>query len=351
MHVLTPGRSLIGDGALHARTFVIVTAVMSCCKGCDVTFLSLIDICRAGGHRLGCPVTTHSRFQPLVATRCRRQLAVSVRAQQAATLEKPAPAPTIAEGEDTSIWKATYDISNVRACRRMLLTSTSKLRMCVTVATAVASRMVVSRMVGSGGQLRRHLLTGVVRLCRRTRGSQRRGRRPSGSRSAAPRARSRTTSSSWCGCFHPTAAQPAHICCICIAWDRRRRRTLLAAPLLLNHPNGAVMLSCRASRCAHVVRSHFVRSLLPWADRPGPGLKSPGSRSWAGMLDSRRVPGAAQLASGEVFGHDQPLALHLLGSERSAGALEGVAMELEDSLYPLLREVSPPARNRLQGLI
>ena len=49
---------------------------------------------------------------------------------------------------------------------------------------------------------------------------------------------------------------------------------------------------------------------------------------------------ATQLASGEVFGHDQPIALHLLGSERSAGALEGVAMELEDSLYPLLREVS-----------
>ena len=46
-----------------------------------------------------------------------------------------------------------------------------------------------------------------------------------------------------------------------------------------------------------------------------------------------------QLASGEVFGQDQPIALQLLGSERSAQALEGVAMELEDSLYPLLREV------------
>jgi malate dehydrogenase (NADP+) len=45
------------------------------------------------------------------------------------------------------------------------------------------------------------------------------------------------------------------------------------------------------------------------------------------------------IASGEVFGPDQPVALQLLGSERSAGALEGVAMELEDSLYPLLREV------------
>nr|CAB3452888.1 unnamed protein product [Digitaria exilis] len=47
-----------------------------------------------------------------------------------------------------------------------------------------------------------------------------------------------------------------------------------------------------------------------------------------------------ELASGEVFGPDQPIALRLLGSERSFQALEGVAMELEDSLYPLLREVS-----------
>ncbi len=40
-----------------------------------------------------------------------------------------------------------------------------------------------------------------------------------------------------------------------------------------------------------------------------------------------------------MFGTDQPIALNLLGSERSREALEGVAMELEDSLYPLLREV------------
>ncbi|KAG2429419.1 hypothetical protein HYH02_014074 [Chlamydomonas schloesseri] len=46
------------------------------------------------------------------------------------------------------------------------------------------------------------------------------------------------------------------------------------------------------------------------------------------------------LASGEVYGKDQPIELQLLGSERSKEALEGVAMELEDSLYPLLREVS-----------
>ncbi|PKI74552.1 hypothetical protein CRG98_004879 [Punica granatum] len=46
-----------------------------------------------------------------------------------------------------------------------------------------------------------------------------------------------------------------------------------------------------------------------------------------------------KLASGQVFGPNQPIALKLLGSERSFQALEGVAMELEDSLFPLLREV------------
>lgn len=90
-----------------------------------------------------------------------------------------------------------------------------------------------------------------------------------------------------------------------------------------------------------------------------------------------------QIASGGVFGPDQPVSLNMLGSERSLEAMEGVAMvgslqplsskshghpfcysgtrmrllliraksereisllvpvqELEDSLYPLLREVS-----------
>ncbi|XP_058077227.1 malate dehydrogenase [NADP], chloroplastic isoform X1 [Magnolia sinica] len=72
------------------------------------------------------------------------------------------------------------------------------------------------------------------------------------------------------------------------------------------------------------------------------------TKSWKSLINIA-VSGAAgmisnhllfKLASGEVFGQDQPIALKLLGSERSFQALEGVAMELEDSLYPLLREVS-----------
>ncbi|KAG5557213.1 hypothetical protein RHGRI_007475 [Rhododendron griersonianum] len=72
------------------------------------------------------------------------------------------------------------------------------------------------------------------------------------------------------------------------------------------------------------------------------------TKSWKKLINIA-VSGAAgmisnhllfKLASGEVFGPDQPIALKLLGSERSFEALEGVAMELEDSLFPLLREVS-----------
>ncbi|XP_077245754.1 malate dehydrogenase [NADP], chloroplastic-like [Tasmannia lanceolata] len=72
------------------------------------------------------------------------------------------------------------------------------------------------------------------------------------------------------------------------------------------------------------------------------------TKSWKSLV-TVSVSGAAgmisnhllfKLASGEVFGPDQPIALKLLGSERSFQALEGVAMELEDSLFPLLRQVN-----------
>lgn len=46
-----------------------------------------------------------------------------------------------------------------------------------------------------------------------------------------------------------------------------------------------------------------------------------------------------RLASGEVFGHDQPIALHLLELPEAFKALEGVKMELEDCAFPLLQEI------------
>ncbi len=46
-----------------------------------------------------------------------------------------------------------------------------------------------------------------------------------------------------------------------------------------------------------------------------------------------------RIASGEMLGKDQPVALQLLEITPALGALEGVAMELEDCAFPLLTEV------------
>ncbi len=47
-----------------------------------------------------------------------------------------------------------------------------------------------------------------------------------------------------------------------------------------------------------------------------------------------------RIASGEVFGADQPVALHILELPVAMQALEGVAMELDDCAFPLLREIN-----------
>lgn len=46
-----------------------------------------------------------------------------------------------------------------------------------------------------------------------------------------------------------------------------------------------------------------------------------------------------RIAAGELLGGQQPISLHILDLKESMGALEGVAMELEDCAFPLLREV------------
>ena len=46
-----------------------------------------------------------------------------------------------------------------------------------------------------------------------------------------------------------------------------------------------------------------------------------------------------RLASGELFGPHQPIALHLLEVPAVMGALKGVEMELQDCAFPLLKEV------------
>jgi len=46
-----------------------------------------------------------------------------------------------------------------------------------------------------------------------------------------------------------------------------------------------------------------------------------------------------RIASGEMLGPEQPVILHLLEVPVALPALKGVAMELEDCAYPLLRDV------------
>src|SRR3954447_15361838 len=50
-----------------------------------------------------------------------------------------------------------------------------------------------------------------------------------------------------------------------------------------------------------------------------------------------------RIASGQMFGPDQPLILHLIEIPAVLGALEGVVMELNDCAFPLLESVTPTA--------
>jgi malate dehydrogenase len=48
-----------------------------------------------------------------------------------------------------------------------------------------------------------------------------------------------------------------------------------------------------------------------------------------------------RIASGSMFGPDQPVELHLLEVPAALGALEGVVMELNDCAFPLLKKIVP----------
>jgi malate dehydrogenase len=50
-----------------------------------------------------------------------------------------------------------------------------------------------------------------------------------------------------------------------------------------------------------------------------------------------------RIASGEMFGPDQPITLHLIEIPAALGALEGVVMELHDCAFPILQSVVPTA--------
>jgi malate dehydrogenase len=50
-----------------------------------------------------------------------------------------------------------------------------------------------------------------------------------------------------------------------------------------------------------------------------------------------------RIASGEMFGQDQPVSLHLVEIPPALSALEGVVMELHDCAFPLLHSIVPTA--------
>jgi malate dehydrogenase len=50
-----------------------------------------------------------------------------------------------------------------------------------------------------------------------------------------------------------------------------------------------------------------------------------------------------RIASGEMFGQDQPVSLHLVEIPPALSTLEGVVMELHDCTFPLLRSIVPTA--------
>jgi len=50
-----------------------------------------------------------------------------------------------------------------------------------------------------------------------------------------------------------------------------------------------------------------------------------------------------RIASGAMFGPDQPIALSLIEIPNALGALEGVVMELHDCAFPLLKAITPTA--------
>lgn len=60
----------------------------------------------------------------------------------------------------------------------------------------------------------------------------------------------------------------------------------------------------------------------------------------AGQIGYSLLP---RLASGAVFGADQPIELNLIEIEPALKALDGVVMELHDCAFPLLKSVTPTA--------
>jgi malate dehydrogenase len=73
------------------------------------------------------------------------------------------------------------------------------------------------------------------------------------------------------------------------------------------------------------------------------GMKTPIKVAVTGAAGQIGYALLFRIASGQMFGTDQPLALHLIEIPDALGALDGVVMELHDCAFPLLESVVPTA--------
>src|SRR2546430_7821270 len=72
-------------------------------------------------------------------------------------------------------------------------------------------------------------------------------------------------------------------------------------------------------------------------------MKSPIKVGVTGAAGQRGYSLLFRIASGEMFGPDQPVTLHLIEIPAALNALEGVVMELHDCAFPLLQSIVPTA--------
>ncbi len=78
-----------------------------------------------------------------------------------------------------------------------------------------------------------------------------------------------------------------------------------------------------------------------WVYEWSPYMKAPITVSITGAAGQIGYALLFRIASGSVFGYDQPINLRLIEIEPGMPALAGVCMELDDCAFPLLNQVTP----------
>ncbi len=95
-------------------------------------------------------------------------------------------------------------------------------------------------------------------------------------------------------------------------------------------------------KCSEFAVGHRRPPLTPGSlRRPCPQSKTPLHVTVTGAAGQIGYSLLFRIASGQMFGPDQPVVLRLLEIEPAMDALEGVVMELDDCAFPLLAGIEP----------